>query len=52
MSSDILIYQAEFVPVGHDQAAHVEMTREMARRFNQFYKLDGQESPAASRRFC
>jgi tryptophanyl-tRNA synthetase len=33
-----LIYQADFVPVGQDQVAHVELTREVARRFNQFYK--------------
>jgi tryptophanyl-tRNA synthetase len=41
MASDILLYQADFVPVGQDQQAHVELTREVARRFNQFYKLDG-----------
>ena len=41
MASDILMYQPQFVPVGHDQTAHVELTREVARRFNQFYKLDG-----------
>ena len=40
-AADILIYQAHFVPVGNDQVAHVELTREVARRFNQFYKLDG-----------
>ncbi len=34
---------AEFVPVGQDQQAHVELTREVARRFNHFYKLDGRE---------
>jgi tryptophanyl-tRNA synthetase len=43
MASDILIYQPDFVPVGQDQTAHVELTREVARRFNQFYKLDGRE---------
>ncbi len=43
MASDILIYQPQFVPVGNDQTAHVELTRELARRFNQFYKLDGKE---------
>jgi tryptophanyl-tRNA synthetase len=43
MASDILLYQADFVPVGQDQQAHVELTREVARRFNQFYKLDGKE---------
>lgn len=36
-SADILIYQPDFVPVGLDQVAHVELTREVARRFNQFY---------------
>jgi tryptophanyl-tRNA synthetase len=40
MASDILLYQPKFVPVGNDQTAHVELTREVARRFNQFYKLD------------
>jgi tryptophanyl-tRNA synthetase len=43
-AADILIYQADAVPVGQDQAAHVELTREIARRFNQFYKRpDGSE---------
>ena len=37
MASDILLYQAHFVPVGQDQVAHVEFTREIARRFNNFY---------------
>lgn len=37
MASDILLYQPQFVPVGQDQQAHVELTREVARRFNQFY---------------
>ena len=36
-SSDILIYTAGHVPVGADQAAHVELTRELARRFNHIY---------------
>jgi len=43
MASDILLYQADFVPVGQDQQAHVEITREIARRFNQFYTLNGTE---------
>ena len=38
MASDILLYQPKFVPVGQDQQAHVELTREIARRFNHFYK--------------
>ena len=37
MASDILLYQPQFVPVGQDQQAHVELTREVARRFNQYY---------------
>jgi tryptophanyl-tRNA synthetase len=36
-AADILIYKGDFVPVGEDQVAHVELTREIARRFNQFY---------------
>ena len=40
-AADILIYKANFVPVGEDQVPHVELTREIARRFNMFYKLDG-----------
>src|SRR6516225_1413618 len=40
-AADILIYRANFVPVGEDQAAHVELTREVARRFNNFYNLEG-----------
>ena len=36
-SADILIYRAGLVPVGEDQVAHVEMTREIARRFNHLY---------------
>src|SRR5580698_3673905 len=42
-AADILIYQPQFVPVGQDQVVHVELTREIARRFNHFYKLDGKE---------
>ncbi|MDP2380588.1 MAG: tryptophan--tRNA ligase, partial [Pseudohongiella sp.] len=36
-SADILIYRAGYVPVGADQVAHVELTREIARRFNHLY---------------
>ncbi len=36
-SADILMYRAAFVPVGEDQVAHVELTRETARRFNHLY---------------
>ena len=36
-AADILIYKARHVPVGEDQASHVELTREAARRFNHLY---------------
>jgi tryptophanyl-tRNA synthetase len=36
-SADILLYRPAFVPVGEDQASHVEVTREIARRFNHIY---------------
>jgi tryptophanyl-tRNA synthetase len=36
-AADILVYKANAVPVGEDQVAHVELTREIARRFNGFY---------------
>ncbi|MFP3740447.1 tryptophan--tRNA ligase, partial [Burkholderia sp. SIMBA_019] len=37
MAADILLYRASLVPVGEDQVPHVEMAREMARRFNHMY---------------
>jgi len=36
-SADILLYRAGFVPVGEDQVAHIEITREIARRFNHLF---------------
>jgi tryptophanyl-tRNA synthetase len=36
-AADILIYRATYVPVGEDQSSHVELTREVARRFNHLY---------------
>ena len=36
-SADILIYKADYVPVGIDQVPHLEITREIARRFNHLY---------------
>jgi tryptophanyl-tRNA synthetase len=36
-SADIMIYKADAVPVGEDQAPHIELTREVVRRFNHFY---------------
>jgi tryptophanyl-tRNA synthetase len=45
--ADILIYGADKVPVGEDQVAHVELTREIARRFNHIYgREDGYEDAA------
>lgn len=37
-SADILVYRADFVPVGEDQVPHLEITREVARRFNGLYR--------------
>lgn len=37
MAADILLYQANLVPVGHDQKQHVELTRDIAQRFNNLY---------------
>ena len=37
MAADILLYQADLVPVGEDQKQHVELTRDIARRFNGIY---------------
>ena len=36
-AADIIMYKADYVPVGKDQAFHVELTREIVRRFNNFY---------------
>lgn len=36
-AADICMYKAHYVPVGQDQVAHVELTREIVRRFNNFY---------------
>ncbi len=56
-AADILMYKADAVPVGEDQVAHVELTREIARRFNLAYgpaygtsgeKLDGRTYAEAS----
>ena len=46
-SADILLYKPHYVPVGADQVAHVELTREVARRFNQLYPGDFYLSPEA-----
>ena len=46
MTADILSFNADFVPVGIDQVAHVELTRDIARRFNNIYKTDYFNEPA------
>jgi tryptophanyl-tRNA synthetase len=44
-TADILIYKGEVVPVGEDQVAHIELAREIARRFNGFYGKRGDVFP-------
>ena len=39
-AADILVYKGDFVPVGRDQEAHVNMTRDLAQRFNSLYGKD------------
>ncbi len=53
-SADILIYKGEVVPVGEDQVAHVELTREIARRFNHFYPIsvESEKLTPAQREWC
>ncbi len=46
-AADILIYRARWVPVGADQVPHIEMSREIARRFNALYGRDAQIESAA-----
>ena len=46
-SADILLYKPDFVPVGADQVAHVELTREIARRFNDLYPGEFSLAPNA-----
>ena len=40
MATDILIHKAAFVPVGQDQTAHLEIARDIVRRFNEIYKTE------------
>ena len=47
-AADILVYKADVVPVGEDQAAHIELTREITRRFNGFYGADKPVFPEAA----
>ncbi|MGI6713048.1 MAG: tryptophan--tRNA ligase [Bacillota bacterium] len=47
MGADILVYGATAVPVGEDQLPHLELTREIARRFNNLYKTNIMNEPQA-----
>lgn len=47
MAADIMLYKATCVPVGEDQAAHLELTREIVRRFNFLYKKEVFPEPQA-----
>ena len=46
-AADILIYRAAWVPVGEDQVPHIELTRELARRFNNLFGSDPDFEPKA-----
>jgi tryptophanyl-tRNA synthetase len=48
-SADILLYRAGLVPVGEDQVSHVELTREIARRFNHIYGREADFAAKAER---
>lgn len=45
MAADILLYDADYVPVGEDQRQHLEITRDLARRFNSTYKKEIFKTP-------
>jgi len=47
MAADIIVYKAARVPVGHDQLPHLEITREIARRFNHLYNCQVFPEPEA-----
>src|ERR1700704_726782 len=55
MAADIMLYQAGIVPVGEDQAQHLELTRDIAQRFNSLYGdtfvVPGTSLPAVGARF-
>ncbi len=46
MAADILTFDADYVPVGIDQVAHIEIARDIARRFNNIYKTELLKEPA------
>lgn len=47
MAADILMHNADYVPVGKDQEQHLEMTRKFARRFNNLYRVEYFKEPDA-----
>jgi tryptophanyl-tRNA synthetase len=46
-TADILLYKATHVPVGEDQLQHLELSRDIAHKFNNFYKIDYFPAPIA-----
>lgn len=52
MTADILTFNADFVPVGIDQVAHVELTRDIVRRFNNIYNTDFFNEPMPKLNNC
>lgn len=46
-TADVVLYKADFVPVGIDQAPHLELSREIVRRFNNIYRKQVFKEPAA-----
>lgn len=52
MSADIMMFNAKWVPVGIDQVAHVELTRDIARRFNNIYQTDFFNEPQPKLNNC
>lgn len=52
MSADIMMFNATAVPVGSDQVAHIEITRDIARRFNNIYKTEFFNEPKPLLNHC
>lgn len=52
MSADIMLFNADLVPVGIDQVAHIELTRDIAGRFNHIYKTDFFKEPQPKLNNC
>ena len=52
MSADIMMFNSSYVPVGVDQVAHIEITRDIARRFNNIYKCEFFNEPEPLLNHC